>query len=129
VARVGGACSWRNLRHPSQSPWPFALPSLIGVVVARDGLSADIGDDVKGNDMTQDKLGPLFQDDREYSEYSRNELAHIVCSHALNKNFMELVNKWTERDRLPPFKNFEEVICAASKFIAYMESLPPMLDP
>jgi hypothetical protein len=42
VARVGGAGPWRNLRHSTQSPWPFALPSLIILVVAVSGLSVDI---------------------------------------------------------------------------------------
>jgi hypothetical protein len=42
VASVGGACSWRNLRRSTQSPWPLALPSLILDVVAVGGVSADM---------------------------------------------------------------------------------------
>jgi hypothetical protein len=48
-------------------------------------------------------------------EDTRNNLAFIVCSHALNKNFMELINKWTERDRLPPFMDFREVVCCCQQ--------------
>ena len=43
VARVGRACSWCNLRHPTQSPWLFALPPLVLDAVAGGGLSLDIG--------------------------------------------------------------------------------------
>jgi hypothetical protein len=43
VAGLGRACSWCNLRCSTQSPWAFALPSLILDVVADGGLSADIG--------------------------------------------------------------------------------------
>jgi hypothetical protein len=42
VARVGRACSRCNLRHPTQSPWPFALPSLIVDVVADGGVSPNL---------------------------------------------------------------------------------------
>jgi hypothetical protein len=39
VARVGRARSWRNIRHSTQSPWPFAMPSLIlDVVRGRQGV-------------------------------------------------------------------------------------------
>jgi hypothetical protein len=31
-----------NIRHSSQSPWPFALPSLILDVVAVGGVSAEL---------------------------------------------------------------------------------------
>jgi hypothetical protein len=76
--------------------------------------------------MTQDELERRYQDNR---EFARDQMAWNICSHALNKNFMELINKWMERDRLPPFMHFTEVVCAASKYIAYQESLPPLLDP
>jgi hypothetical protein len=42
VAVGSRACSWCNLRHSTQSPWPFALPSLIVAVVVIGGLSHDI---------------------------------------------------------------------------------------
>ena len=42
VAVGGRACSWCNLRHSTQSPWAFALPSFIMDVVADGGLSIDI---------------------------------------------------------------------------------------
>ena len=42
VAGLGRACSWCNLRCSTQSPWAFALPSLILDVVEDGGLSIDI---------------------------------------------------------------------------------------
>jgi hypothetical protein len=42
VERVGRACSWCNIRHSTQSPWAFAMPSLIVDVVAVGGVSPDI---------------------------------------------------------------------------------------
>ena len=42
VASLSRAYPWCNIRHATQSPWRFALPSLIVDVVAVGGLSADL---------------------------------------------------------------------------------------
>ena len=42
MASLSRAYPWRNLRHSTQSPWAFALPSLIMDVVAVGGLSVDL---------------------------------------------------------------------------------------
>ena len=42
VASLSRAHPWCNLRYSTQSPWAFAMPSLIMDVVAVGGVSVDI---------------------------------------------------------------------------------------